>query len=294
MGSAAFCSTLFKYINKKKKNKHSNPPTHLHVLEQPDNDETRVEEDAMYAQQLQLQEALLASSSSASMLDSQTLTNNVASFFNNKIEKQTCRICLEMQDYWKMFKNPTCSHSFCNDCTSKHATTKVQEKVINITCPEPNCNSTLDFNTLRLIIPKDILIKWDDVLCESIIPESDKFYCPFPNCSTLLIKDDKSIRKTNCPVCKRSLCALCRVPWHSNLTCNEFKKLDISKKADEMAIAFAKKNKWKQCPNCNFFVEKAAGCSHITCRCKYHFCYNCGQEWASTLGCCKPARSQSN
>ncbi|GJY00101.1 probable E3 ubiquitin-protein ligase RNF217 [Tanacetum coccineum] len=74
------------------------------------------------------------------------------------------------------------------------------------------CNSILDFNTLRLIIPKDILVKWDDVLCESLIPESDKFYRPFPNNSALLIK---------------------------------FKKLDTSKKADEMSITFAKKNKGK-------------------------------------------------
>nr|GEX19392.1 receptor protein-tyrosine kinase CEPR1-like [Tanacetum cinerariifolium] len=184
-----------------------------------------------------------------------------------RVQQQMCGICLETQDYQKMFKNSTCSHSFCNDCTRKYATTKIQEKNNIITCPESNCNSTLDFNTLRLIIPKDILIKWDDVLCESLIPESDKFYCPFLSCSTLLIKDDKSITKTNCPLCKRSLCALCRVPWHSNFTCYEFeKRLNISKKADEMAIAFAKKKKWKRCPNCNFFVEKTSGCSHIICR----------------------------
>ncbi|GJV15285.1 receptor protein-tyrosine kinase CEPR1-like protein [Tanacetum coccineum] len=183
-----------------------------------------------------------------------------------RVQQQMCGICLEQQDYRKMFKNSTCSHSFCNDCTRKYATTKIQEKSNIITCPESNCTSTLDANTLRLIIPKDILVKWDDVLCESLIPESDKFYCPFPSCSTLLIKDDKSITKTNCPVCKRSLCALCRVPWHSNFTCYEFEKRLISKKADEMAIAFAKKKNWKQCPNCNFFVEKSSGCSHIICR----------------------------
>ncbi|KAJ0765750.1 putative transcription factor C2H2 family [Helianthus annuus] len=197
-----------------------------------------------------------------------------------------CKICFEKHDPWQMFKNSTCAHSFCYDCTTQHATTKIQEKHKTIACPETSCTSTLDINTLRLIIPKEILIKWDEFLCESTILDSQKLYCPFTNCSVLLINDDtgNSVTRTDCPVCRRSFCAVCRVPWHSEFSCKEFGKLK-EKKEDKLAVALAKKKKWKKCPNCNFYVEKVVGCIHITCRCKCDFCYNCGAMWSLYHGC---------
>ncbi|GJT15577.1 putative reverse transcriptase domain-containing protein [Tanacetum coccineum] len=109
----------------------------------------------------------------------------------------------------------------------------------------------------------------DQLLCESTIPEPHKFYCPFTDCSVLLINDDCSLTQHDCPVCKRSSCALCRVPWHSEFSCKEFRKLNTKKKGkeyDKMATALAKKNNWMKCPKCKFFVEKTFGCRHIRCR----------------------------
>ncbi|KAK1408401.1 hypothetical protein QVD17_40140 [Tagetes erecta] len=171
----------------------------------------------------------------------------------------------------------SCSHSFCSECITKHATTKIQDKNKSITCPGVNCKSTLDFNTLRQLIPKETLVKWDEFLCESMIPESHKLYCPFSKCSVLLVYNDtwNNITKVDCPVCRQTFCAACRVPWHSNLTCKEFGK----REDDDVAVAFAKKKKWMRCPKCKFFVEKVDGCKRISCRCKCSFCYVCGVEW---------------
>ncbi|RKO92302.1 hypothetical protein BDK51DRAFT_21606, partial [Blyttiomyces helicus] len=36
---------------------------------------------------------------------------------------------------------------------------------------------------------------------------------------------------------------------------------------------------WKICPQCSAVVEKVEGCVHITCRCKYKFCYTCVRRW---------------
>lgn len=44
-------------------------------------------------------------------------------------------------------------------------------------------------------------------------------------------------------------------------------------------MMFAKGAKFKQCPNCKFWVEKNQGCDHMTCRCKYQFCYVCGGQY---------------
>lgn len=86
---------------------------------------------------------------------------------------------------------------------------------------------------------------------------------------------------------------MCRVPWHSEFSCKEFGKFNSKRKGkrdDDMAVALAKKKKWKKCPMCRFFVEKTEGCLHITCRCEYEFCYNCGGKWSSSHGGCR-ARS---
>ncbi|KAJ0763885.1 putative transcription factor C2H2 family [Helianthus annuus] len=246
------------------------------VLFKEDENAMMLEEDARYAEELQVLEALQASQISTQRPSLSSLLMQVV-----------CKICLEKHESWQMFTNSTCSHSFCYDCTAKHATTQIQSKHKTIACPGINCNSTLDSNMLRLIIPRETLIKWDEFLCESLIPESQKLYCPFTDCSVLLINDDTSngVTKINCPVCQRSFCKVCRVPWHSELSCKEFGKLK-GKNVDEMAVALAKKKKWKKCPNCNYFVEKAEGCVHITCRCKYEFCYTCGAKWShSHYGC---------
>ncbi|KAL4566143.1 hypothetical protein LXL04_030253 [Taraxacum kok-saghyz] len=268
----------------------------LPVLFQEDNNDIISEADAKYAEEIQIQEALLAS-----IFSSQTKTNASTSSLKTRSSlssllkttestETTCKICLENHEQWQMFKNPTCSHSFCYTCTSKHATTKIHESKNTITCPESNCKSTLDPYTLRQIIPKESLIKWDQHLCESMILESQKLYCPFADCSVLLINDDISITNIDCPVCRRAICAVCRVPWHSEFSCKEFGKLKSKRKGkrdDDMALALAKKKKWKKCPMCRFFVEKSEGCLHITCRCEYEFCYNCGGKWSSNHGGCK-------
>lgn len=53
---------------------------------------------------------------------------------------------------------------------------------------------------------------------------------------------------------------------------------------DAKFVEFVKGAKYKQCPNCSFWVEKVKGCNHMTCRCKFEFCYQCGVKYG-TCGC---------
>ncbi|KAK3021462.1 hypothetical protein RJ639_047634, partial [Escallonia herrerae] len=121
----------------------------------------------------------------------------------------------------------------------------------------------------RLMIPEDILDQWDEFLCRSVIPESQKLYCPFQDCSVVL----------------------CRVPWHSEFKCKEFQKLNAKRRKsgreEVMVDRLAKKKRWRRCPRCKTFVEKIDGCLHITCRCKHDFCYKCGSKWSAYHGCGK-------
>jgi len=51
--------------------------------------------------------------------------------------------------------------------------------------------------------------------------------------------------------------------------------------ADRDFYKFAVGMKFKQCPHCNFWVEKSEGCDYMVCRCGSRFCYRCGNNYSS-------------
>lgn len=201
-----------------------------------------------------------------------------------------CGICLENIESCEMFKNDTCSHSFCNSCTSRHIEAKIQDKLKQIPCPAINCRAMLNFNACRQIIPDDTLVEWDELLCAALIPESQKLYCPFSNCSALLVNDlEVVISEVKCVACRRSFCAKCLVPWHIKLSCKKFQKLARQGRKNERILrTLAERNLWQKCPRCRMYVEKIEGCMHINCWCGYDFCYECGLPWSESHEWCQP------
>ncbi|KAG9457602.1 hypothetical protein H6P81_002110 [Aristolochia fimbriata] len=199
-----------------------------------------------------------------------------------------CNICMEMKPWGEMFDQDKCSHVFCFDCVSKHIAAKVQENTSSVPCPEINCNVALEPQFCQAFLPLEVFQRWADALCESLILASQKFYCPFRDCQALMVDDaGEVIRASECATCRRLFCAQCKVPWHPDLLCEEFQKLDVNERENEdrMLVELAKEKKWQRCPRCKFIVEKSDGCLHITCRCKYEFCYRCGCEWRDTHRC---------
>ncbi|KAH6785041.1 hypothetical protein C2S51_037496 [Perilla frutescens var. frutescens] len=256
--------------------------------------------DADYAEEIQLQETLLASIFALDLANSpsSSVQGHIVNTELMNIEKAEnssqsfCGICLENKESWQMFENDTCDHSFCYDCTTSHIMAKIQDKVKDIACPTPHCNAVLNFDACRLMIPVDTLVQWDELLCMSLIPESQKLYCPFRDCSALLVNDGGDVvENIRCLVCNRFFCGKCRVPWHSDFTCKEFQKLNAKKggKEEKIVKVLAKKKSWQKCPKCKMYVEKSEGCVHITCRCRYEFCYRCGAKWSESHGKnCRP------
>lgn len=258
-------------------------------------DEAEYTEHAEYAEKMPFHEALFAS-----IFSSTTVTNTSSSIegpttselsnFKKKVEITSqvfCEICLENKESWQMFRNDKCSHSFCCECTTNHIIAKIQDRVKRVTCPAPNCKARLNKDICRLMIPEYALVQWDELLCLSLIKESSKLYCPFQDCSAMLINDSGLVvQEVQCVSCKRWFCAECRVPWHMEFTCKEFQKWYAKKggKDDKIVKKLAKKKNWQKCPKCKMYVEKSEGCIHMTCRCKYQFCYRCGSKWSDSHG----------
>ncbi|XP_019253784.1 PREDICTED: probable E3 ubiquitin-protein ligase RNF217 [Nicotiana attenuata] len=195
----------------------------------------------------------------------------------------TCEICAYDKSASEMFKIMGCTHSYCKQCMANYIAKKLQENISQISCPVSGCNRLLEPYYCRSILPNDVFDKWGDALCESMILESEKFYCPFKDCSALLIDESKgeiwvTITQCECPECKRLFCAKCKVPWHSEILCEEFEKLnkDEREREDIQLMQLAKSKEWQRCPNCRIYVGRSQGCAQMKCRCGCDFCYKCG------------------
>ena len=224
---------------------------------------------------LPIQDTLESGESSSSQPSTQTL----------------CGICVEMKEADEMFRNEGCVHSFCADCITKHVASKIQANIHVVSCPGLDCRAVLELDACMPMLPKEVIERWNDALCEAMVLGAPRLYCPFSDCSTVLMIDnegEEAVRESECPICHRLFCARCQVPWHPGVDCEEYRRLneDERGRADLMVKELAKQKKWKRCPRCKYYVEKTQGCLHITCRCQFQFCYGCGAEWTSTHGVC--------
>lgn len=130
---------------------------------------------------------------------------------------------------------------------------------------------------------------WHLILAEADISDCQRYYCPYKDCSELLLKDTPEIgsssgetfKQSECPNCRRLFCAQCGVTWHAGLDCNEYQRLSPSEREqdDLKLLKLAKEKQWQRCPKCKSIVERESGCTHMTCRCNFQFCYKCGSEW---------------
>ncbi|PRQ50285.1 putative aminoacyltransferase, E1 ubiquitin-activating enzyme [Rosa chinensis] len=262
--------------------------------------------DAKYAEELQLQEAIMASSafisqniSNIASCSSSSLTIQAAQAVPSSAthevldpETQTlCGICVEVKENNQMFSNESCAHSFCSDCITRQVAAKLDESFHIVSCPGLDCKAVLKFEDCTPILPKLVLERWNGALCEALFVGSQKLYCPFSDCSMVLVieNEGEAVRESECPACHRLFCAGCQVPWHSGVDCEEFQMLNEDERGREdlMVNQLAKEKKWKRCPRCHFYVEKTQGCLHISCRCQFQFCYGCGAEWTSNHGGCQ-------
>ncbi|KAK9158219.1 hypothetical protein Scep_004793 [Stephania cephalantha] len=218
---------------------------------------------------------------------------------------ETCTICLEDADASEMFVVDACLHSYCFSCMKQHVEVKVLHGILP-GCPHDGCKTVLKLDSCRKFLSPKFVEMMSHLLKENAIPVTEKVYCPYPKCSTLMSKrevleyannifndaDRSGVRK--CVKCHGLFCINCKVPWHSNMNCNEYKRSN-PRAEDAKLKSLASQKLWRQCLKCNHMIELAEGCYHMTCRCGYEFCYTCGAEWKSKKATCScPLWNEAN
>ncbi|KAF9616145.1 hypothetical protein IFM89_028611 [Coptis chinensis] len=184
---------------------------------------------------------------------------DVPSFF-------TCEICIEPVSRDRRFKKCSHNNSYCVDCMAKYIEAKLEDyNVSEIKCPGLECHEILDPLSCRSILSTRVFERWCDVLCESTLLQCETAYCPYTDCSAVILNEcGGKVRKTKCPNCNKLLCFECKVPWHACYSCNETGEM---RDANEVLLGrLMEKKKWKRCPVCRHGVELVSGCPVVTCR----------------------------
>lgn len=195
-----------------------------------------------------------------------------------KDKKETCVICLEDFDAGRMFSVDRCFHRFCVSCMKQHIEVKLLHGMVP-KCPHDGCISELTVDKCRTFLTPKLIETFNHRIREASIPVTEKVYCPYPKCSALMSKAEISEYAKNafvgaarsgarkCLKCHGLLCINCKVPWHSSMTCEEYKRRNPNPPAEEMKLkSLASVNLWRQCVKCQHMIELSDGCYHMTCR----------------------------
>ncbi|XVF04975.1 hypothetical protein REPUB_Repub05bG0130000 [Reevesia pubescens] len=217
---------------------------------------------------------------------------------NGRGLKETCVICFEDIDSAQMFSVDGCFHRYCFSCMKQHLEVKLLNAMV-ASCPHEGCNSEVTIDSCGKFLDPKLVEIISNRKKEASIAVSEKVYCAFPRCSALMSKNEvlqytktvylgaEQTGARKCVKCHRFFCIYCKVPWHYDMTCYDYKKSNPNPvKEDAMLKSLATKKLWRECIKCKNMVELAEGCYHITCRCGYEFCYTCGAQWHNKKPTC--------
>ncbi|CAN4101717.1 unnamed protein product [Withania somnifera] len=212
---------------------------------------------------------------------------------------ESCAICLQDTDVDHMFLINGCLHYYCFSCMNKHVEVKLLQGMLP-KCPHDGCKSELKIINCKKFLTPKLYDLMSERVKETTIPITEKIYCPNTKCSTLMSKTEIQISGQGaagtCTKCHLVFCINCKVPWHRNMTCFDYRKLNPYKCVDDPKLkSLATQSRWRQCVKCNHMVSLVEGCYHIYCRCGHEFCYTCGAEWKNKVPTCScPIWSERN
>ncbi|XP_031400381.1 uncharacterized protein LOC116210601 [Punica granatum] len=212
--------------------------------------------------------------------------------------KETCAICFEDTDVSNMFSIDQCLHRYCLSCMKKHVEAKLHDGVA-IQCPHDGCNSNIAIDSCEKFLEPNLVSIMSQRIKEVSVPATERVYCPYPRCSALMSEREvleysrtsfigaEQSGARRCIRCQQFFCLFCRVPWHYNMSCTDFRSCNPNPAREDAKLkSLANEKRWRQCIKCNHMVELASGCYHITCRCGYEFCYTCGAMWKNKKPTC--------
>ncbi|CAL1537520.1 unnamed protein product [Lymnaea stagnalis] len=195
-----------------------------------------------------------------------------------------CTVCLT-KSYLR--RRVCCDFRMCHECMTMYVSVKVNEGKVQIECPNDRCNVLVHKDEVNERLPNEMKEKFAKFLidanadpCQKTCPDCSKTFTIEPEVLSNKKKLKKGLRVI-CPQCYLGWCFLCHAPFHSGVSCKQYRK------GDKMVKKWAKERSYGQsnaqkCPKCGIYIQRVHGCDHMKCtKCHTDFCYRCGDRYIS-------------
>ncbi|KAI0513282.1 hypothetical protein F5B22DRAFT_247586 [Xylaria bambusicola] len=182
-------------------------------------------------------------------------------------QKRDCDACGEHKHFAELSKTP-CQHEYCRQCLTRlFRDAMVDESLFPPRC----CKQPIPLDKSQLFLDANVVLQFRQKALELATP--NRTYCHNTSCGAFIPRVNDPGTIATCPDCHRETCTMCKGAWHSG-DCPNDEHL-------QQVLQLAREQGWQRCRNCWGIVELNQGCYHMTCRCKFEFCYVCGAPWKS-------------
>jgi E3 ubiquitin-protein ligase RNF144 len=171
--------------------------------------------------------------------------------------KPDCQICFEKVE-WKDIIPLDCGHIYHTECMEGLISAAVTSKTFPIKCPDLNCQQELSEGEIKHFINEELYQKYLSFQLDFFVEHNAGTFinCATPDCEYVFEwgTESKENQRFRCNLCDKEYCINCRVKWHEELTCAEFKEMEDIPEEDRLFFKVVKSEKMKQCTKCKFWV----------------------------------------
>eukprot|EP01112_Ceratiomyxa_fruticulosa_P014558 TRINITY_DN4182_c0_g1_i1.p1 TRINITY_DN4182_c0_g1~~TRINITY_DN4182_c0_g1_i1.p1 ORF type:complete len:396 (-),score=62.56 TRINITY_DN4182_c0_g1_i1:92-1279(-) len=206
-----------------------------------------------------------------------------------------CNICIDLHPLSNIHELSNCSHKYCKGCIVYYFTQGIPTIISNapfpgILCPDPNCKTAVSEDDVKVLVSAQSYQMYIRLTTRTVLlADPNTLWCP-KNCGGYTKLEFYAKGKSStvqCSDCNYTWCSLCRGDSHDGKTCRQIEQMreKAQKKSANEFTKWTRSNKFrvKSCIYCSAFIEKNAGCNHMTCtQCKGQFCWLCMQSYSSS------------
>ncbi|KEQ95199.1 hypothetical protein AUEXF2481DRAFT_40468 [Aureobasidium subglaciale EXF-2481] len=204
--------------------------------------------------------------------------NHSSSHDSTPFEARRCIICYE--DIGSDIASLSCGHSWCIPCIMERFSSIQNQSSWPVRCC---AGYVISFDFAKLYLSKREIQRLTPLIEELEMPYARRTYCSNSRCSAHLPQTLNKLRNLTCHDCGTITCVVCKAVAHDTSTCPP---PDASM---QELLCLSHEKQWQRCGGCRQMIERDGGCSHMTCRCGYDFCFQCGGQ----IGSCRCARFEN-
>ena len=184
-----------------------------------------------------------------------------------------CSICGDNKPAADFPKQITekCAHEVhtCRECLQSWIASNLESRAWDkISCSE--CKEILHHSDVQTHASTKIFQKYDQLATRAALNTISEFrWCISPlGCTSGQIHESGAEGPIfRCISCGFKACTAHERAWHEGETCEEYDyRINPKKKAEEEASAKLVEKIAKNCPGCEWRIEKISGCDHMTCK----------------------------